>query len=90
MDVTIICLYDNVKGLSLHSMGHCIDIETLEDHRGNKLAQKSAHYFVKDCLAQDSTPYWDCMDSNKPSIAVAENAGFNNVFNYVGYEFSFN
>ncbi|WP_438941256.1 GNAT family N-acetyltransferase [Lysinibacillus xylanilyticus] len=38
-------------------MGHCIDIETLEAHRGNKLAQKLAHYFVKDCLGQDSTPY---------------------------------
>ncbi|OXS74096.1 GNAT family N-acetyltransferase [Lysinibacillus sp. KCTC 33748] len=69
---------------------HCIDIETLEAHRGNKLAQKLAHYFVKDCLTQSSVPYWDCMDSNKPSIAVAENIGFSNVFNYVGYEFSFN
>ncbi|KOP78075.1 acetyltransferase [Lysinibacillus sp. FJAT-14745] len=69
---------------------HCIDIETLEAHQGNKLAQKLAHYFVKDCLAQGSTPYWDCMDSNKPSIAVAKNIGFTNVFNYVGYEFSFN
>ncbi|MEB2300348.1 GNAT family N-acetyltransferase [Lysinibacillus xylanilyticus] len=69
---------------------HCIDIETLEAHQGNKLAQKLAHHFVKDCLAQDSIPYWDCMDSNKPSIAVSENIGFTNVFNYVGYEFSFN
>lgn len=69
---------------------HCIDIETLEAYRGNKLAQKLAHHFVKNCLAQGLVPYWDCMDSNKPSIAVAENIGFTNVFNYVGYEFSFN
>jgi len=68
----------------------CIDIETLDAHQGNKLAQKLAHNFIKDCLTKSSVPYWDCMDSNKPSIAVAENIGFSNVFNYVGYEFSFN
>ncbi|EJR53983.1 hypothetical protein IIM_02240 [Bacillus cereus VD107] len=26
---------------------------------------------------------------NKPSVAVVENVGFANVFNYVGYYFSF-
>ncbi|MDF2066719.1 hypothetical protein [Bacillus sp. Cr_A10] len=30
-----------------------------------------------------------CMESNKPSIAVGENIGFRNVFNYIGYEFPF-
>ncbi|MGE8205526.1 GNAT family N-acetyltransferase [Heyndrickxia sp. NPDC080065] len=68
---------------------HCIDIETLEDYRGKKLAQKVAHRFVKDCLENDKVPYWDCMEVNKPSIAVAENIGFTNVFNYVGYDFPF-
>lgn len=68
---------------------HCIDIETLKDHQGKKLAQKIALSFVKDCLDNNIVPYWDCMESNKPSIAVAENIGFRNVFNYVGYEFAF-
>lgn len=68
---------------------HCIDIETLEEHQGKKLAQKVALTFVEDCLDNNLVPYWDCMDSNKPSIAVAENIGFKNVFNYVGYDFKF-
>ena len=66
---------------------HCIDIETLEVHQGKKLAQKVALTFVEDCLKNKLVPYWDCMESNKPSIAVAENIGFRNVFNYIGYDF---
>ena len=68
---------------------HCIDIETIEGHQGRKLAQKIAHSFVKDCLENDIIPYWDCMELNKPSVAVVENVGFTNVFNYVGYYFLF-
>lgn len=66
---------------------HCIDIETLKEHQGKKLAQKVACTFVEDCLTNNLVPYWDCMESNKPSIAVAEKIGFRNVFNYKGYEF---
>lgn len=68
---------------------HCVDIETLEGHQGKKLAQKLALTYAKDCLDNNIVPYWDCMESNKPSIAVAENIGFRNVFNYIGYEFPF-
>lgn len=68
---------------------HCIDIETLEAHQGKKLAQKVAHSFVKECLENGLIPYWDCMESNKPSVAVAESIGFKNEFNYKGYEFPF-
>ncbi|WP_053365725.1 GNAT family N-acetyltransferase [Bacillus sp. FJAT-27245] len=68
---------------------HCVDIETLEFYRGKKLAQKIAHCFVKDCLENGLVPYWDCMEANKPSIAIAENLGLTNVFNYTGYEFPF-
>lgn len=68
---------------------HCIDIETLKEHRGKKLAQKVAIAFVEDCLDNNLVPYWDCMESNKPSIAVTENIGFRNEFNYIGYEFKF-
>ncbi|WP_010280858.1 GNAT family N-acetyltransferase [Bacillus timonensis] len=66
---------------------HCIDIETLKEHQSKKLAQKVALAFVKECLDNNLVPYWDCMESNNPSIAVAENIGFRNVFNYKGYEF---
>ncbi|MEX3623500.1 GNAT family N-acetyltransferase [Viridibacillus arvi] len=68
---------------------HCISIETLEEYQGKKLAQKLAHSVVKDCLESNLVPYWDCMEVNKPSIAVAENIGFRNVFNYIGYYFLF-
>lgn len=67
---------------------HCIDIETLAEHQGKKLAQKIALAFVKDCLDNNMVPYWDCMESNKPSVAVAENIGLKKVFSYIGYEFS--
>ncbi|WP_424474940.1 GNAT family N-acetyltransferase [Oceanobacillus kimchii] len=66
---------------------HCMDIETLEEHRGNKLAQRVALTFVEECMDKHLIPYWDCMESNKPSIAVAESIGLKNVFNYKGYEF---
>ncbi|WP_107839829.1 GNAT family N-acetyltransferase [Metasolibacillus meyeri] len=68
---------------------HCVDIETLEAHQGKKLAQIVAHHFVKGCFEQQMIPYWDCMEGNKPSVAVAESLGFCNTFNYKGYEFSF-
>lgn len=68
---------------------HSIAIETVEAFRGKKLAQGIGHVFVKDCLGKDWLPYWDCMEDNKPSIAIAEKLGFNNVFNYVGYYFPF-
>ncbi|WP_152657982.1 GNAT family N-acetyltransferase [Oceanobacillus sp. CFH 90083] len=66
---------------------HATAIETLEEHQGKKLAQKAALTYVEECLENNLIPYWDCMDSNKPSIAVAENIGFKNIFNYTGYEF---
>lgn len=68
---------------------HCVDIETLKTHQGNKLALKVAHCVVKECLDKGIVPYWDCMESNKPSKAVAENIGFTNVFNYVVHKFPF-
>ena len=67
---------------------HCVGIETLEAHQGKKLAQVLAHTYVKDCFENNIVPYWDCMEGNKPSVAVAENLGFCNTFNYIGYEFS--
>lgn len=68
---------------------HCVSIETLELHQGKKLGQKIAKSYVEECLHYNLIPYWDCMESNKPSIAVAENLGFTMTFNYIGYEFSF-
>jgi hypothetical protein len=68
---------------------HGIDIETLKHHQGKKLGQLVAHSFVKDCIENNITPYWDCMEINKPSVSVAENIGFKNKFNYIWYSISF-
>ncbi|MGG1629781.1 GNAT family N-acetyltransferase [Rossellomorea sp. NRS-1567] len=68
---------------------HGIDIETLPHHQGKKLAQKGAHAFVQDCLENEIIPYWDCMEINQPSVAVAENIGFRNKLNYMWYSVPF-
>ncbi|PFG05356.1 GNAT family N-acetyltransferase [Bacillus sp. es.034] len=68
---------------------HGIDIETLPHHQGKKLAQKGAHAFVQDCLENEIIPYWDCMEINEPSVAVAEKIGFRNKLNYSWYSVPF-
>ncbi|SER75678.1 GNAT acetyltransferase [Gracilibacillus ureilyticus] len=68
---------------------HCIAIETMEKYQGNKLAQKVAHTFVKECFIHKKLPYWDCMEDNDPSVAVAERLGFKSYFRYIGFDFSF-
>lgn len=67
---------------------HGIDIETIEAHQGKNLAQTLAHHYVQECLKNNWIAYWDCMDMNKPSVAIAEKIGFRNRFHYTGYEFS--
>ena len=68
---------------------HGIDIETIEAHQGKNLAQTLAHHYVQECLKNIWIAYWDCMDMNKPSVAIAEKIGFRNMFHFTGYEFSF-
>lgn len=68
---------------------HGIDIQTVETHRGKNLAKKAAYYFVRDCFENKITPYWDCMEANKPSVSLAEGLGFKNDFISIGYEFPF-
>ncbi|WP_018933407.1 GNAT family N-acetyltransferase [Gracilibacillus lacisalsi] len=65
----------------------CINIETVEGHQGQKLAQKAAHLFVQECFEKNEIPYWDCMVENSPSVAVAEKLGFTKKFEYKGYQF---
>lgn len=68
---------------------HAVNIETILEHRGKNLAKKVAHTFVQECFKKEYVPYWDCMEVNKSSIAVAESLGFTNVFNYIVYEYQF-
>jgi RimJ/RimL family protein N-acetyltransferase len=64
-----------------------IDVETLGAYRGNKFAQKAVHAFLQQCFANGLIPYWDCMESNLPSNALAKSVGFTIEFRYKGYEF---
>ena len=68
---------------------HAVNIETILEHRGKNLAKKVAHIFVQECFKQGYVPYWDCMEVNKPSIAIAESLGFTNIFDYIVYEYRF-
>ncbi|MDR0267259.1 MAG: GNAT family N-acetyltransferase [Paenibacillus sp.] len=66
---------------------HGINIETIKSYQGRKLAQRVVSYFVDYCFAKGFRPYWDCMETNHPSNAVARNIGFIKEFGYKGYEF---
>ncbi|WP_442600745.1 GNAT family N-acetyltransferase [Paenibacillus sp. KN14-4R] len=66
---------------------HGIDIETIGSYQGKKLAQNAVHSFVENCFINGFIPYWDCMEVNYPSNAVAKRIGFKKEFSYKGYEF---
>lgn len=66
---------------------HGIDIETIESYKGRKLAQRVVNSFVDYCFSNGFIPYWDCMDENFPSNAVAKKIGFYKEFGYKGYLF---
>lgn len=53
-----------------------IDIEVLEGHRKKGVAKALASAFVKRCMECDLVPHWDCVESNKGSIRLAESIGF--------------
>ena len=53
-----------------------IDIEVLEEHRKRGVAKALTSAFVKQCMRCDLVPHWDCVESNKGSIHLAESVGF--------------
>ncbi|UII58385.1 GNAT family N-acetyltransferase (plasmid) [Cytobacillus spongiae] len=83
-EIVSVCFSGVVAGIV-----HGVDIETLKHHQGKKLGQKVAHLFVNELIDNNITPYWDCMEINKPSVSFAENIGFKNEFNYIWYSISF-
>lgn len=87
------CIQHNHYVVSLCMTGyryqdfHGIDIETIKSYQGGKLGQRVASYFVDYCFAKGFRPYWDCMEANHPSNAVARNIGFIKEFGYKGYTY---
>ena len=56
-----------------------IDIEVLKEHRKRGVAKALTSAFVKHCLNCNLVPHWDCVESNKGSIRLAESAGFEKI-----------
>lgn len=63
-------------------------IKTLETHRKKGLATRAVGEFVKYCKVNQYEPYWDCMEENFGSRALAEKFGYEKDFEYYLYEFN--
>lgn len=59
-----------------------IGIYTIEDYRNKGIAEDMARKFVAIAKERELTPHWDAWTLNKPSIKVAEKAGFNEIEEY--------
>ncbi|WP_404407178.1 GNAT family N-acetyltransferase [Jeotgalibacillus malaysiensis] len=68
---------------------HAIDIETYKAFKKRGLGTIAAKAFVKECLAHDAVPYWDCAADNVPSVRTAEKAGFllQGIYRGIAFEF---
>lgn len=64
-----------------------IDIETEEQNRRMGLAYAIAVEFIADCLRNDITPQWDCVESNQNSYHLAKKLGLKKVNENLVYWF---
>jgi len=62
-----------------------IDIITNPNHRGQGLGTVVGQAFIKQCLAKNVLPAWDCDNSNESSKVLANKLGFSNEENYALY-----
>lgn len=62
-------------------------IKTIEKYRRKGLATRAVGEFLKYCKDNQYTPYWDCMEKNFGSRALAEKFGYNKEFEYFLYSF---
>ena len=54
-------------------------IQTEEVHRKKGLAYAMAIEFIKDCLRNELTPQWDCVESNTSAYRMAMKLGFEKI-----------
>lgn len=64
-------------------------IETAEAHRKKGLATAAVSAFVQYAQKNDLNLYWECMEVNYGSRALAEKHGYHKGFEYTLYEFPF-
>lgn len=62
-------------------------IKTKADYRKNGLATIAVSEFLKYCKENHYLPYWDCMEMNFGSRALADKLGYKKVFEYYLYDF---
>lgn len=64
-------------------------IKTMEKYRKKGLATRTVGEFIKYCKEKQYIPYWDCMEKNYGSRALAEKFGYKKEFDYILYSFKF-
>lgn len=74
-------IYDNriiavMVGTACFNNVIAIDIETEDKHRKKGLAYAMAIEFINDCLKNQITPQWDCVETNLNSYNLAKKLGF--------------
>jgi RimJ/RimL family protein N-acetyltransferase len=69
--------------------GHEVEshIETLDEYRNQGLATVAVANFVDEARDSALGLYWDCMEKNKGSRAIAEKLGYEKSYEYKLYEF---
>lgn len=65
-----------------------VDVLTDEEYRGQGLAQSVSRQFIRECLAREITPTWDCFAYNTASLRLALKLGFAEVRRYPFYSFN--
>ncbi|WP_432666943.1 GNAT family N-acetyltransferase [Wukongibacter baidiensis] len=65
-----------------------IGIETDEEYRKQGVGYNLALRCISDVLAEGKLPWWDCMEKNLSSRALAEKLGFVKSKEYICYRFS--
>ena len=64
-----------------------LDIHTLKEYRQQGCATIAASLFLEYCQANNIEPYWDCMETNYASRALAVKLGCQKQFEYMLFEF---
>lgn len=65
-----------------------VDIVTDKDYQGNGFASIVAREFIRNCLAKNILPTWDCFNHNIPSWRLAKKLGFTPHTSYSFYSFN--
>ena len=66
-----------------------LGVSTDKNYRKKGYAKRVVSETLMYCKHKGLDPYWDCMESNKGSIALAESVGFKKDYIYSLYEFKF-